>query len=123
MRGYQKLVVWTEAMALARTVYMLARGFPEDEQRGIGLQLRRAALHVPYNIARGHERKRPMDLLRFVTASLDATAEIETLLILSRELGYISVPELQDAQTLVGGVVKHLSGMRNALSRQAKKKE
>ena len=120
MRSYQKLVVWKEAMSLAKTVYMLAREFPEDEQRGIGLQLRRAALYVPYNIARGHERKRPTDLLRFVTASLDSTAEIETLLILSAELGYISTIELQDAQLVVDNVVQHLTGMREALTRTAK---
>ncbi|MBN1433253.1 four helix bundle protein [Candidatus Fermentibacterales bacterium] len=119
MRGYQKLLVWKEAMAMARTMYILVRAFPKDEQSALGQELRHAALMVPYNIARGHQRRRAGDLLRCVIAALDSAAEIETLLILSSELGYISVPELKDAQTALDEVVQNLEGMRAALSAKA----
>ena len=63
--------------------------YPKDELYGITSQLRRAAVSVPLNIAEGYGRKSKDDFKRFLRISLGSTNETETLLLLSKDLGYI----------------------------------
>jgi hypothetical protein len=59
------LVAWQVAMDFAASVHETSRRFPNDERLGLRLQLRRAAVSVPSNIAEGHGRGTPMDFARF----------------------------------------------------------
>ena len=63
--------------------------YPKDELYGITSQLRRAAVSVPLNIAEGYGRKSKDDFKRFLRISLGSANETETLLLLSKDLGYI----------------------------------
>jgi hypothetical protein len=41
IRDYRDLIVWKEAMEIARLVYLLTRGFPREEAFGLTSQMRR----------------------------------------------------------------------------------
>jgi four helix bundle protein len=56
VRHYKELIVWQRAMQLVKSVYRLTRTFPPDERYGLALQMRRAAVSVPSNIAEGQGR-------------------------------------------------------------------
>jgi len=57
---------------------------------GLTAQLRRAATSVPTNIAEGSKRRRSADYARFLNIAEGSAAEIEYLLMLSRDLGYLT---------------------------------
>lgn len=63
--------------------------YPKDELYGITSQIRRASVSVVLNIAEGYGRKSKDDFKRFLRISLGSANETETLLLLSKDLGYI----------------------------------
>ena len=61
-----------------------------QELRELGTQLRRAATSVPINIAEGYGRKRsPEDFKRFLVIALGSNNEVNVILDLVRDLGYL----------------------------------
>lgn len=69
---FRDLIAWQQAKALARRVYEVTRSFPDEERFGLVMQLRRAAVSIPSNIAEG-PRPRNQEGLR---AFFDAGARI-----------------------------------------------
>ena len=55
VRHYQELTVWQKAMDLATLVYSSTDRFPQGEMFGLRNQIRRYAVSVPSNIARGRD--------------------------------------------------------------------
>jgi four helix bundle protein len=50
---YTDLQVWQAAMDLAEDVYRVTKNFPKEETYGLTIQVRRAAVSAPSNIAEG----------------------------------------------------------------------
>src|SRR5438034_6733511 len=65
-RTFQDLVVWRKAHELVLAVYSLTAGFPKEETYGLALQMRRAAVSVPANIAEGFRRRGKADKPRYM---------------------------------------------------------
>lgn len=93
IKSYRDLDVWQRAMDVAEVVYRISSGFPADERFGLVSQLRRSAVSVPSNIAEGHARFSTKDYLRHLSYAMGSLAEVETQLLLSRNLGYTTANE------------------------------
>ena len=89
INSYHDLIVWKKGMELAKNVYLVTEEFPKSEIYGLTNQLRRAAISVPSNIAEGHSRHSTAEFSHFLRISLGSLAELDTQLILSKELDYI----------------------------------
>ena len=87
MRKHHELRAWQEAMALAKAVYGLTAGFPREEAYGLSSQMRRAAVSVPSNIAEGAARASRKEFLHFLTIARGSLSELDTQLILARQIG------------------------------------
>jgi len=74
-------------MALAKDVYILTRGFPDDERFGLISQMRRAAVSIPSNIAEGQARHSTGEFVQFISHAEGSLAELDTQLRVSSELG------------------------------------
>jgi four helix bundle protein len=57
---------------------------------GFTSQIRRAAISVPSNIAEGNSRRSMLDYLQFLRISRGSCAEVETQLIISKNLGFLN---------------------------------
>jgi len=93
-RRFQDLFVWQNAHRFVLAVYPFTTGFPKQEAYGLSIQLRRAAVSIPANIAEGFRRRGKADkarLLNIAEASLD---ECRYYLILAQDLGYGQTEEL-----------------------------
>ena len=54
--AHHDLEVGQEAMRLVRDIYLATRRLPVDERLGLSAQMRRAAVIIPANIAKGAAR-------------------------------------------------------------------
>lgn len=77
-------------MDLALEIYDSSRDFPEEEKFGLVSQMRRAAVSIPCNIAEGHARYSDKEFIHFLKIALGSNAELETQIILSHRLGFLS---------------------------------
>ena len=96
----------------------MTKAFPKDEIFGLVSQMRRAAISVPSNIAEGYARGTDKEKLHFLRISSGSLSEIETQLLLSFNLGYISQKEFDESSEFITSVWKQL----NALIRTVKKR-
>ena len=114
--SYRDLIVWRKAMDLVRQVYILTRPFPREENYGLVSQLRRAAVSVPANVAEGHARGTTGEYRQFLGIARGSLAELETLLELSRDLGYTRDTDVEPLLAACGEVNRLLNGLLKALS-------
>jgi four helix bundle protein len=112
MKTHKDLNVWKEAMSLAKDVYSLTRNFPKEEMYGLVSQMRRAAVSIPSNIAEGAARNSHKEFIQFLYTSLGSLAELETQLLLSRDLGFVKNSEIDEdierIRKMLFGLIKHL---------------
>jgi carbamoyl-phosphate synthase large subunit len=115
---FRELEVWQLAMQLAKTVYQLAADFPRDERFGLTAQLQRSAVSVPSNIAEGNARKTTKDYARFVSIAAGSAAELQTQLLLARELKLGSSTILEESLNQCDRVGQMLHKLFQALERK-----
>ncbi|ALN89798.1 MULTISPECIES: four helix bundle protein [Lysobacter] len=89
-RPHERLEVWRDAMALVESIYRITASFPDSERLGLSMQLRRAAVSVPSNIAEGAARRSRPEYLRFLAMARGSLAEISTQYEIARRLGYLT---------------------------------
>ncbi len=109
---HKELDVWKESMLLAKEVYFLTKSFPKDELYGITSQIRRASVSVPSNIAEGAARSSDKEFIQFLYISLGSLSELETQILLSRDLGFIGtldiLPKIESTKKKLLGLIKYL---------------
>ncbi|MFM9984291.1 MAG: four helix bundle protein, partial [Flavobacteriales bacterium] len=118
INSYRDLDVWKQSRLLVKSVYQLSKSFPKEEQFGLTNQLRRAAISVPSNIAEGSGRNHSKDSIQFFFIARGSLYEIETQLIISFDLEYISESQLQEVLVQVTRCKKLLNGFINYFQKQ-----
>ncbi len=104
MKDFRELKVWVKAHRLALAVYKATISFPKQERFGLISQTRRATVSIAANIAEGCGRGGDADFSRFLQMAMGSASEVEYLLLLARDLGYLAVDrhgELEDQTTEV----------------------
>lgn len=121
MQRFTELKVWQRGHALVLSVYRMTTGFPQNERYGLISQVRRAALSVPTNIAEGSKRLTGQEYARFLNIAEASLAETEYLLMVSRDLGYItpivaekSLIEISELSRMLHGLRKKVEAARTA---------
>ena len=89
MENFKQLIVWKRSVHLAIEIYSLTSNFPSSEIYGLTSQIRRSAVSISSNIAEGASRKSEKEFARFLRISYGSACELETQLIISRELNYL----------------------------------
>ncbi len=114
-RSYKDLQVWQKAIDFVTVVYRLTEKFPSTETYGLALQLRRASVSVPSNIAEGSAKRSSIDFTRFINIARGSIAEIETQLIIAERLKYITEIELKSVSMTLEEINKMLFGLGTSL--------
>ena len=118
IRTFKDLLVWQKALRLAVDLHRLTGSFPPEERYGLSAELRKTARSVAYNIAEGHKRGSTTEYLRFLGIAAGSAAELETQLLLARELGYL--PD-EKAKSLLA-LHAEIERMLDALARKLRSK-
>lgn len=86
MASFKDLTVWQKSKTLSVKIYTLTEKLPSNEQFGLSSQMRRAAIAVPSNIAEGYRRNNRKEYRQFCGIALGSAAELETQLIITKEI-------------------------------------
>jgi len=87
-RSYKDLVVWQRSIEVVIEIYKVTRLFPKSELYGLSSQMRRAAVAIPSNIAEGYSRASRAEYMRFLQIAYSSAAELETQLLIAKQLEY-----------------------------------
>jgi four helix bundle protein len=120
LKSHKDLDVWKRSIALVTEIYRITKTFPDDEKYGMIHQMRRSAVSVPSNIAEGSARHTKKDNIQFLYVALGSISELETQLIISLHLGYISEELLESFQKEILEIKNMTIGLIRYLSRQQK---
>ena len=112
VQRFTQLAVWQRGHALTLAIYDVTRTFPREETFGVISQLRRAAVSVTCNVAEGSKRRHRPDYARFLNLAEASTAEVEALLMLSRDLGYLSQQKSMSLLSEADRVARMLNALR-----------
>jgi len=88
VKSFRDLIVWQRSIQMCVVIYRFTRIFPADEMYGLRSQLRRASVSVASNIAEGYGRKSRGEYLQFLGMSRGSNYEVQTQLVIARELEF-----------------------------------
>jgi four helix bundle protein len=115
IKNFKDLKVWQKGMELVEIVYRSTSSFPSTETYGIVSQMRRAAVSIPSNIAEGFMRRHNKEYKQFLYIVLGSLAELETQVILAKELGFLErdqddtfLNNIEELNKMVTGLIKCL---------------
>lgn len=114
-RGHRELVVWQEAMELAKAVYTMTTEFPQEERFGLISQMRRAAVSVPSNIAEGAGRGSAREFQQFIMIARGSLSELETQALLAHELGFMNGSAA--LMERISRIFRLIAGLQKSLAR------
>ena len=114
MQDFHNLKVWQKAHRLVLAVYEATERFPPEERFGLTSQIRRAGVSIPANIAEGRARQGDGEFRHFLNVAYGSAAEVEYLLFLARDLGFLENGQ-HDA---IAANVDEVKGMLSAFIRR-----
>lgn len=120
MKSHKDLDVWKRSIVFVTEIYRITKTFPNKEKYGIINQMRRSAVSVPSNIAEGSARNSRKENIQFLYVALGSLSELETQIIISNNLEYISEELLETFQKEILEIKNMTIGLIRYLSRQKK---
>jgi len=120
MQSYRELIAYQKAYQLTLDIYKATKNFPKEELFGIVSQMRRSAVSIPCNIAEGYCRNHRKEYVQFLNIAFGSCGELETLLSLSKDLGYLAQSDfntfdeqLKDVSRLLWKLIVSLKGRQS----------
>lgn len=128
-RNFRNYKVWQDAVDYATKVYKVTADMPWFEKKGLCDQLQRAVVSISSNIAEGAARSSDADFAHFLDFALGSAFEVETQLLIARNVGYIKnanangndnlndnnvvtyeklLSELQDIERQINGLINNI---------------
>lgn len=115
MHNYKEMKIWQKARMLVKVGYKITKKLPKEELYGLTSQIRRAVVSVPANIAEGAGRSTDRDFCHFLDIARGSLFELDTLLILSSDLEYVSEEELNPVFESINEIVKMMVSFQSRL--------
>jgi four helix bundle protein len=115
MKNFKNLKVWQKGMGLVVTIYKATTQFPKEEIYGLTSQIKRSTVSIPSNIAEGSGHGSDKDFNRFLNIALGSSFELETQLILAKELEFLSEKDFSNISENLDEVQRMITGLQKDL--------
>ncbi len=106
MKNYKELIIWQKGIEIVKRIYQLTKQFPAEEKYGLISQITRAAVSISANIAEGSSRNSDKDYARFLQVALGSAFEVQTYLVIAREMNLAKVKDIEEAEILIEEEIK-----------------
>lgn len=116
LNSYKELIVWKKSFELSKRIYLITNKFPKSEIYGLVSQMRRCAVSIPSNIAEGYTRAHRQEYVQFLRTAFASGAELETQLLLAKELQFIDFETYTNLDNLLTEIMKMLNKLINVLT-------
>lgn len=90
MHNLKELKIWNKAIAVSVDVYKATSNFPKEEVYGLTSQIRRCVVSISSNISEGAGRNSNKEFLHFLGIANGSSYELQTQLIISNKLTFLS---------------------------------
>lgn len=117
-RNFRTYKVWQDAVAYATNIYKVTGEMPWFEKKGLCDQLQRAAVSISSNIAEGSAKPSNAEFAKFLDTALGSSYEVETQLLIAKNVGYISEELHSSLFTSLQEIEKQLAGFIRTLRDQ-----
>jgi len=117
IKSYKDLLIWQKGFQIVIAVYKLVKFFPQEELYALTNQIKRASVSVPSNIAEGYGRNGEKSFNHFIDVARGSLYELETQLLLSKELEFITDDELYNQ---ILNLIEEEAKMINSFSKKLK---
>ena len=114
-RNFRNYKVWQDAVNYASKVYKVTADLPWFEKKGLCDQLQRAVVSISSNIAEGSAKPSDNDFAHFLDMALGSAFEVETQLIISKNIGYIDtglfdglLEDLKEIERQINGLISSI---------------
>ena len=109
-RNFRDYPVWQQAVEYATKIYKITAEMPYFEKKGLCDQLQRAVVSISSNVAEGSARPSDSDFAHFLDMALGSAYEVETQLLISKNLGYIKLNIYEQLHDELISIEKQLAG-------------
>ena len=117
IQSYKDLLIWQKGVALVKSVYLLCEQLPKEEVYGLQSHMKRAAISIPSNIAEGYGRNYTQNYVQCLRIARGSLLELETQLIISKELKLVGNKLYQKVQGLITEENKMLNAFIKSISK------
>ncbi len=117
VRTYKDLLIWQKGIDIVKEIYLLCQEIPNDELFGLQSQIKRSSISIPSNIAEGWGRNYTKNYIQFLKISRGSLFELETQLIIAKELDFISTDSYNRIQVLITEESKMLNAFIKSIDK------
>lgn len=122
--NYNNLEIFRLSYKFVLDLYPFLDKFPAGEETNLILQMKRAAVSIPSNIAEGSARRRHTEFLPFLSYALGSAKEVEVNLRLAKDLGFLDAESHKQLDSqLQECIAKTVKFMQSLESDIAKRKD
>ncbi len=117
VKSYKDLLVWQKGIQIVKEVYLICQNFPKEEIYGLQSQIKRSSISIPSNIAEGWGRNYTKSYVQFLNYSRGSLLELETQMIISKELDFVSEEQFVKIQDLITEESKMLNAFIKSIDK------
>jgi four helix bundle protein len=115
IKDFKDLRIGQLGMEIVKSIYIVSGSFPQAEQFGLSIQMRRTSISVPSNIAEGFIKSSQRELNRFLDIALGSCAELETQVLIAKELNYLDDARFQEISAKITAEIKQILTLKNRI--------
>ncbi|WP_299248040.1 four helix bundle protein [uncultured Cytophaga sp.] len=115
MYKYKQLKLWQKSMNVTADIYKITEKLPDKERYNLISQICRSAVSIPSNIAEGAGRNSKKDFSHFLSIALGSSFELETQVILTEKLNYLSKTQIDDILAQLIEIQSMILGLKKSL--------
>lgn len=116
MQDFHTLQIWQQSHELTLQIYdVTKKSFSKDELFALTSQIRRASSSIACNIAEGCGRKTDADFSHFLQMAIGSCSEVESQILLAKDLGYIDFSKFELLTTAVVEIRKKIINFQKKL--------
>ncbi|RZJ30379.1 MAG: four helix bundle protein [Flavobacterium sp.] len=113
--SFESFEVYKKGLVLSKAIFELLNAKTFEKEYAFKEQLKRAVISITNNIAEGSEYNNNKQFVRFLKMSKGSCAEVRSMLLLGKELGFYNREEIESSYLMTTEISQQISNFINYL--------